>query len=375
MISRRSLFKTAALGAAAAATASFPADLFGSSWSEPARIPQPGGPVLLNSNENAYGPLPAVLELPNPFKDANRYPDGLAEQLTAKLAKLHKVGTDQVVLGCGSTEILKMAACAFTGPDRKLIMASPTFEAIEFYARAARAEVVKVPLIAESFAHNVAIMESEAAKGGGLVYICNPNNPTGSLTPRRTLENLIHSAPRNVYIVMDEAYHDFVPVSADYISFLATPVTDDRVIVARTFSKIYGMAGLRIGYAVTSPATGKLLRQHKVEDNTNEFALRCALASLDDTDEHDIAVLRNANDRAGFMRQAKLRNIPAIPSWTNFVMIDARRPVKEVIEHFKKNNIEIGRPFPPMDMWARISLGTPEQMKAFWSIWDQLPKV
>jgi histidinol-phosphate aminotransferase len=372
MISRRSLFKTAALGAAAAATATLPSDLFASAWSEPQRKNQVGGPILLNSNENAYGPLPAVLELPNPFKDANRYPDGLAEQLTEKLAKLHKVTTDQVVLGCGSTEILKMAACAFTGPERKLIMASPTFEAIEFYARATKAEVVKVPLIAESFAHNVAIMESEAEKRGGLVYICNPNNPTGSLTPRRTLENFIRTAPKDVYIVMDEAYHDFVPVSADYISFLTTPVNDDRLIVARTFSKIYGMAGLRLGYAVTSPATAKLLKQHKIEDNTNEFGLRCALASLDDTEEHEMAVMRNANDRAGFMRQAKLRNIPAIQSWTNFVMIDARRPVKEVIEDFKEHNIEIGRPFPPMDMWARISLGTPEQMTSFWAAWDKM---
>jgi histidinol-phosphate aminotransferase len=373
MISRRSLFKGAALGAAAAASATFPADFL--SWAEPPRETQPGGPVLLNSNENAYGPLPSVMALPNPFKDANRYPDASFDQLTEKLAKLHKVGSDQIVLGCGSTEILKMAACALTGPDRKLIMASPTFEAIGFYADAVKAPIVKVPLAAETYAHHLAGMASEAEKNGGLVYLCNPNNPTASLTPRRGLENFIRDLPRNVYVLLDEAYHDFVPVSADYISFLSTPVNDDRVIVARTFSKIYGMAGLRLGYAVASPKTAKLLSAHKLEDSANVFALRCGLASLDDTDGHAIAVLRNANDRGVFMSQAAARKIPVIPSWTNFVMINTFRPIRTVIDHFKKNNIRIGRPFPPMDTWARISLGTPDQMKSFWTVWDQMPKL
>lgn len=372
MISRRSFFKTAAIGTAAAATASLPVDLL--SWTEPPRTGQPGGPILLNANENAYGPLPSVLALPNPFKDANRYPDRTADLLKEKLAKMHKVGTDQVVVGCGSSEILKMAASAFTGPDRKLVMASPTFEAIGFYGRAVKAEVVNVPLTTESYAHNLAIMANEAEKNGGLVYVCNPNNPTGSLTPRRTIENFIRDLPKNVYILMDEAYHDFVPVSADYISFLTTPVNDDRLIVARTFSKIYGMAGLRLGYAVTSPKTAKLLSAQKLEDSANEFGLRCGLASLDDTEGHNMAALRNSNDRETFMHEAAARKVPAIPSWTNFVMINTLRPVREVIDHFKKNNVLIGRPFPPMDTWARISLGTPDQMKAFWTVWDKLGK-
>lgn len=372
MITRRSLFKTAALGAAAAATASFPSDLL--SWTEPQRVPQPGSPILLNSNENAYGPFPRVLRLPNPFQNANRYPDRNVDVLREKLAKLHKVGTDQVILGCGSTEVLRMAAAAFTGPGRKLVMASPTFEAIGSYAEAAGATLARVPLTFGSFAHNVAIMGSEAAKSGGLIYVCNPNNPTGSVTPRRTLENFIRDLPSNVYVLIDEAYHDFVPVSADYISFLDTPVNDERVIVARTFSKIYGLAGLRLGYGISSPQTVKLLTRQKLEDSANEFALRCALASLDDADDYEMAVMRNANDRAVFLHEAKVRKVPAITSWTNFVMIDCLRPIKTVIEHFKNNGILIGRPFPPMDTWARISLGTPEQMKAFWQVWDKTPK-
>src|SRR5262245_61687022 len=114
MLSRRSFFKTAGMSAAVAATASFPGELF--SWAEPQRTPQPGGPILLNSNENAYGPLPTVLAMKNPFQEANRYPDRGYDKLIDLLASQHKVNADQVTLGCGSTEILKMAASAFTGP-------------------------------------------------------------------------------------------------------------------------------------------------------------------------------------------------------------------------------------------------------------------
>ncbi len=372
MISRRSLFKAAGVSAAVAATSGFPNGLI--SWAEPLREQQPGGPILLNSNENAYGPFPSVLAMPNPFKDANRYPDFSVEQLTKKLAKLHNVSAEQIIVGCGSTEILKLAVSAFTGPGKKLVMASPTFEAVGFYANASKAEVVKIPLAA-SYAHSLVPMGIEAQKDPGLVYICNPNNPTGSVTPRRSLENFIRELPKNCYVLMDEAYHDFVTVSADYASFIEHSVNDDRVIVARTFSKIFGMAGLRLGYAVASPATAKLLRMHQQQDSINIFALRCGATSLDDPDERQIAAQRNNNDRDVFMHEASVRRISAIPSWTNFVMINTQRPVQTVIDHFAKNNIRIGRPFPPMDTYARISLGKPDQMKAFWAAWDKLPKL
>jgi histidinol-phosphate aminotransferase len=371
MISRRSLFKAAGVTAAVAATSGFPDSLL--AWAEPPREVQPGGPILLNSNENAYGPFPSVLAMANPFKDVNRYPDYSVEQLTKRLAKMHNVSADQIVVGCGSTEILKLAVTAFTGPGKKLVMASPTFEAVGYYAGATKAEVVKVPLAA-SYAHALVAMGNEAQKDPGLVYICNPNNPTGSVTPRRSLENFIRDLPKDCYVLMDEAYHDFVTVSADYASFIEHPVNDERVIVARTFSKIFGMAGLRLGYAVASPATARLLRLHQQQDSINIFALRCAVTSLDDPDERQLAAQRNNNDREAFTHEAAVRKIAIIPSWTNFVMLNTQRPVQTVIDHFAKNNIRIGRPFPPMDTFARISLGKPDQMKAFWTAWDKLPK-
>src|SRR5436305_639364 len=138
MLTRRTFFKTAGLGAAAAAASvSLPSDLL--AWAEPSRVPQPDGPILLNSNENAYGPFPSVLAMGNPFQGVNRYPDHHSDVITARLAALHRVPQDCVVPGCGSTEILKVAANAFLGPGRKLVMAAPTFEAMDHYAQVVHA--------------------------------------------------------------------------------------------------------------------------------------------------------------------------------------------------------------------------------------------
>lgn len=370
MLTRRNFFKAAGMGAAvAAASATLPSELF--AWAELPRVPQAGGPILLNSNENAYGPLASVLAMGNPYQEVNRYPDSYVELLTAKLAAVHKVDQKQVVTGCGSTEILRIAANAFLGSGKKLVMPSPTFEAIEDYAHVVRAEVVKVPLAA-NFAHDLGAMLRAASPDAGLVYICNPNNPTGNLTPRGDLEDFVAKLPKNTHVLIDEAYHDFVPATPDYASFIDRPVADSRVIVARTFSKIYGLAGMRLGYGIAAKETTKQISEHRLEDSLNVFVTRCALTSLDDSAGHQQAQQRNASDRDEFMRQVAARKLKAIPSTTNFVMINTNRPVRTVIDHFRKNNVAIGRPFPPLDTWARISLGKPDEMKEFWRVWDLL---
>jgi histidinol-phosphate aminotransferase len=369
MLTRRSFFKAAGLGAAVAASASFPKELL--AWTEPPRAPQPGGPISLNSNENAYGPFPGVLALPNPFQGVNRYPDHHSDLLSERLAAKHKVAVDQVVSGCGSTEILRVCANAFTGPGKKVIMAAPTFEAIGSYGATVHADIIKVPLAA-NFAHDLGAMLRAAGPDTGLVYICNPNNPTGNLTPRRDLEDFIAKLPKSTYVLMDEAYHDFVGANPDYISFLERPVNDNRVIVARTFSKIYGLAGMRCGYGIAAKETAGKMRQHRLQDSLNILVTRCALTSLDDSAAHQVAQQRNAADRDEFFHQAAARKLTAIPSSTNFVMISTNRPVRTVIDHFERNNVLIGRPFPPLDTYARISLGKPEEMKEFWRVWDLL---
>ena len=369
MLTRRSFFKTAGLGAAVAASASFPTDLL--AWAEPPRAPQPGGLVLLNSNENAYGPFPSVLAMENPFREANRYPGRRMDLLGERLAGLHKVAVDQVVTGCGSSEVLRMAASAFTGPGHKLITASPAFEAIGRYAHALHTEVVRVPL-ATDFTHDLGAMLKAAGPDTGLVYICNPNNPTANITPRKDLEDFIAKLPKNVMVLMDEAYHDFVGAGPDYVSFLDRPIHDDRVIVTRTFSKIYGLAGMRLGYGVGEKAVMKKMSEHRLSNPLNTLVIRCAMISLDDHAGHRAARERNTADREEFLRQVKARKLTAIPSEANFVMVHTDRPIREMIAHFRRNNVAIGRPFPPLDTYARISLGKPEEMKEFWRVWDLL---
>jgi histidinol-phosphate aminotransferase len=370
MLSRRTFFKTAGLAAAASAT--LPADLL--SWAEPRRVTQPGGPVLLNSNENAYGPFPSVLALSDPLEGFNRYPDHHSDLISERLADRHKVKQENVVTGCGSTDILRVAANAYLGPGKKLVMAAPTFEAIGRYGEAAKAEVIKVPL-APDFTHDLAAMLGAAGSDTGLVYICNPNNPTGNITPRADLEDFIRKLAGRTRVLIDEAYHDFVPAGPQYASFIDRPVGNERVIVARTFSKIYGLAGMRLGYGVGAKSTIEEIRRYRTEDCLNVCVMRCALTSLDDAASYQKAVQRNAADRGEFMRQAAARKIQTISSAANFVMMNARRPAQTVIDHFKTKNVLIGRAFPPMDTYVRISLGTPTQMQQFWQAWDSMSNV
>ncbi len=371
MLTRRTFFKTAGFGAAAAAavSGSLPTELL--AWAEPPRTPVPGGPVLLNSNENPYGPLPGVMAMGNPFLDVNRYPGRHVRELEERLSALCKVGPDNLVIGCGSGEILRVAANAFTGPGKRVITASPTFEAIGSFARVVHGEPVTVPLAA-NYEHDLGAMLQAAGPDAGLIYICNPNNPTGNVTPRADIEDFIRKAPKNARVLVDEAYHDFATTTPSYVSFLERPLDDDRLIVARTFSKIYGLAGMRLGYAVTSKQTARQMREHSLSFSANAFVIRCALVSLDDSAGHQMAQQRNATDREEFMRQVSTRKLKAIPSAANFVMVDTGRPIRGVIDYFKKNNVEIGRPFPPLDTHARISLGKPEEMKEFWRVWDSM---
>jgi histidinol-phosphate aminotransferase len=349
----------------------------------PFAAPAEDGPVLLNSNENPYGPFPSVLAMRDPLEGANRYPDHRSGAITEKIAAINHVTTDRVVTGCGSTEILRMCAEAFSGPRRKVVMAAPTFEALAYYAETANAQVVKVPLTAK-YEHDAEAMLKAAGSDAGLVYICNPNNPTASVTPFEQIHYLLMKLPRTTYVLVDEAYHDFAEVPVDsskpnfrlvapaYVSLMNNPAAGENVIVARTFSKIYGLAGMRLGYAVATRETAQKLRAQKLEDDLNATVIRCALTSLDDTAGHEQARQRNQRDREEFMRQAQARGLKTIPSFTNFVMVETGRPVRSVIGHFRKNGVEIGRPFPPFDNWARISLGTPEQMTTFWRVWDMM---
>jgi histidinol-phosphate aminotransferase len=367
-LSRRSFLQRATAGAGAAALLQVPfaEKLFASP--EPHRQARASNEILLNANENAYGPLPSAMKaMQEALVRANRYPD--PDGLAARIAAYNHVDPKQIMLGTGSTEVLRACAQAYTGPGKNIVVGDPSFEALPMFAEALGAEIRKVPLTS-SYAHDLEAMAQRVDGNTGVVYICNPNNPTASITPAKDIEAFLSKIPGNAVVLLDEAYHHFAMGQPDYQSFMDH--AGDRVIIARTFSKIYGMAGMRLGYAVAAPATIDKISNYQLIMNMNQVSIAGAMASLDDDSAMHLASQRNATDRTEFSKQAASRNVTVIPSYANFVMVKTGRPVKEVIEAFKKENVLIGRPFPPMLDWIRVSLALPDQMKTYWSVWDRL---
>ncbi len=344
--------------------------------SEP-KQPLPGapasGPTLLNCNENAYGPSPKVLAV---IRDAAatscRYPRGEYDALRKMLADLHKVKPEQIVLGSGSSEILRMAGAAYLGPNKKLILPNPTYPFLGNYAEANGIPVLKVPLT-KLREHDTDAMLAGADSSTGLVYICNPNNPTGTLTPRQNIESLIGKLPADVMILVDEAYHHYVSAGTAYRSFLDHPLGDPRVVVSRTFSTIYGLAGLRIGYSVSSVDVAGRLAALRLQNGVAILSVKAAMAALKDTAYVRMAAKRNADDRQEFMNHANARMLRAIDSHANFVLLNTVRPAGEVIAHLEKNGVLVAPPIPAMEKYIRVSLGTPAEIKEFWRVWDLMP--
>src|SRR5215475_4259351 len=241
------------------------------------------GMVRLSANENPYGPSSHAHEaMKNSHGACNRYPDEANDVLIDKIAKINNITRDQIVLGDGSSEILKICAETFTGPTQgKLIAADPTFESILEYSKANGAEVVKVPLTS-SHTHDLEKMGAASQKG--LIYICNPNNPTASITPKNDIRDFIAKTSSDTMILVDEAYFHYAD-SPDYESVIPLVKDHPNLMVARTFSKIYGMAGLRCGYCVAQRETIDRMRPFQMWDSVNIMALAAASARLDDPDQ------------------------------------------------------------------------------------------
>ena len=366
--SRRAFLQILGMGAAAGIAAESPGSVGNGNADSGGEV----SAIRLDNNENAYGPSEKVVEaIRRAVSESNRYPDRYYAELVARIAKLHHVREEQVVLGAGSTEILRVASCTFLGKDKPLIQAVPTYPAIESYARATGADVISDPLN-NRFQHDLDAMLAHA-NGAGLVYICNPNSPTATLTPRSDLESFISRLPESSYVLIDEAYHDYVVKSSVYASFLDRPLNDERVIVSRTFSHAYGLAGLRVGYGIASADVAKRMRAFVTQESVSVVAARAAIAALDDTAGLSESVKRNADARQAFRNLATTRSLKPVDSHANFVMMNTYNPANMLIHHFRQNNILIAPVSLTMDTYIRVSLGRPEEMAAFWRAWDTLP--
>lgn len=339
------------------------------------------GFVRLSANENPFGPSAKALQaMVEAHGLSNRYPDSHEAELIDALGRLNGVSSNQILLGDGSGEILKLAACAFTGPagssrgacgSGPLVAADPTFEAILNHAAIGGAEVIKVPLTS-TYSHDLEKMGAAAQKGG-LVYICNPNNPTASITQKSELRTFIEKTPPDTRILVDEAYFHYAD-NPDYASVIPLVEHFPNLIVARTFSKIYGMAGLRCGYAVAQSATIERMRKHEPWDSVNIMAITAALASLSDGEQVINGQRQNKENRAFTVAELEKLGHKQVPSQANFIMFDVGRPVVPVIKSMKERKVEVGRLFPAMPNHMRLTIGKRSEMETFLTEFKQVMK-
>jgi histidinol-phosphate aminotransferase len=358
------------LGAGAAAAVVRPRLSFAKPTQAVAIPSESGDIVRLSANENPYGPSPKGLQaITDSLGLTCRYPDEHNNILIDKLAKMNGVNHDQILLGDGSSEILKLCAETFTGPQNgKLVVADPTFEAILNYAGANAAGVVKVPLT-PTFAHDLPKMLGSAK--GGLIYICNPNNPTASITPKNELHNFIAQTPPDTMILVDEAYFHYAD-SPDYESVIPLVKDHGNLIVSRTFSKIYGMAGLRCGYGVAQKATVDRMRPNQMWDSVNCMALAAATASLDDPDQVPNGQRANREAKQFVTSELNKMGYKQIPSQANFIMFDCKRSVVPIIKAMKEQKVHVGRLFPALPNYMRLTIGKRSEMETFLAAFRQV---
>lgn len=327
--------------------------------------PKSQGPPLihLDRNENPYGPIPSALRAAvEAAQLGHRYPTN-AQDLVEALAGHHQVGRENVLLGIGSGELLRAAVPAFSGPTRPLVAPAPTFETCSQFARRLNHPLREIPVDA-SLRLDLTGLE-DAAGGAGLLYLCNPNNPTGSIVPTKDIAALIDRlqgrSPETVTL-LDEAYHHFV-ADRVYETMAARAARDRRLVVTRTFSKIHGLAGLRIGYAVGHRDTLELLRLHMTSAYVPVTSTAAALAALADGAETRRQVERNHQTRALTVKFFEGLGYEVVPSEANFVMVGIKRDAAVFQEACKAKGVSVGRPFPPLRQHARITIGTPEEMR------------
>ncbi|MCW5515403.1 pyridoxal phosphate-dependent aminotransferase [Muriicola sp. Z0-33] len=329
-------------------------------------IPEPWNSntiAKLNSNENPYGPSKRVREvLTNSFDIACRYPFGVLRELVQMIAEKEGVTKDHVVVCGGSTEGLKVAGLLYGKNEAEVIAADPTFQSLMRYSENFGGKVHRVP-VNDVLEHDLDQMAGKINSKTGLIFLCNPNNPTGTLIKKDQLKDFCTSFDKKAMIFSDEAYYDFI-TEPDYPSMVTLVKEGRNVIVSKTFSKVYGMAGLRIGYLIAKPEIASKLKAG-VMAMSNTLAIEAAKEALRDDDFYKFSLLKNMEAKATVYNTLDEIGLEYVKSHTNFVFFKTGRPISEVMAAMKNEGVLIGRPFPPMLDWARISTGTTEQMLHF----------
>lgn len=386
-LTRRSFVRTAGLGAAGALGASFIGargreNFIWSALEAPLQAVEPGM-IVISSNENPMGPGQKVLDAIQAAFGANgsqpgRY-SGSARDLIDVLAKKHAVKPENIVLGCGSTQILRTVTHVFTAKDKPLVATIPTYEECADYAKLMGHQVIGVSLDSE-FKPDLDKF-ADAAKGAGLVFYCNPSNPSATFVGAKATRDFlarVNSSSPDTTILVDEAYFEYV-TNPDQETFIPMAVQNPRVIVARTFSKAYGMAGLRIGYAVGHAETIKKMSGWDAGTGTstmNVLAMHAAIAAVQQSDDFIIEErARNAAVRDFAMKWFADRGMKPTDSQANFMFVNVGRPCKEFRDACRAKKVVVARDFPPFEKThCRIAFGTMDEMKAAVKVFDEVLK-
>jgi histidinol-phosphate aminotransferase len=363
-LTRRGFMASAAIGAASIGLG-FPSNVSGISRDPEVDTSAGPDPLRLNRNESPYGLAPAAAEALKNAVDPKsfRYPIEEPKVLVEAIAKRFGVEKENVILGYGSTEILKMATESFCNSARGALVAEPTFEAVVGYCPFIHARAQKIKLNADH-KHDLPRM-LRASHAAGMIFFCNPSNPAGTFIGKQETERFIRRLPRGPVVLADEAYAEYV-TDPDYESCVRLVKEGLPVVVSRTFSKIYGMAGLRVGYAIGRKDLIKRMAKRQMVNNPNQLAIAATLAALKSDGEFVDRIRKlNAEVRDYMRQEVTAMGLQYIPSQTNFIMIGVARPAQPLIDELKKRKINVGRLFPSMPEHLRVSFGTMAEMKTF----------
>jgi histidinol-phosphate aminotransferase len=331
--------------------------------------------VWLNANENPLGPPESSLAaMADVLSSSGRYHYQEVGDLYAALAAGEDLQAENITAGSGSSEVLNAAVDAFTAPDRPLVVMQPTYEGPPETARALGRQVIQVPLLPDYSADVRKIAAAADKTHAGLIYLCNPNNPTASITPKAGISWLAQNLPSDTVFLVDEAYIHFGE-SPELESAMPFVRRGKNVVVARTFSKIYGMAGVRAGFACAPPGLIERMRPFRI-NVLSVIAMRAVMAALKESPtlvpERRAINSRVRGDLCAWLRE---RHVPYIEPQANFMMIDVGRNAREFITKMPPLGVAVGRPFPPLDNMLRVTIGTQPEMQKFRDVFWRVYKV
>ncbi|HEY3355784.1 MAG TPA: histidinol-phosphate transaminase [Polyangia bacterium] len=320
------------------------------------------GAIKLASNENPLGPSPkAVAAMHAALKDAHLYPEGTSFYLREALARKHGVTSEEVICGSGGYELLELLVRTFCTPEDEVLYGQPSFVCYQLAAQEHGVRGVAVPLDGE-YRYDVAALLAQVTPRTKVLFLANPNNPTGSYLPRADFERLLFDLPPSVILAVDEAYFEYVQ-AGDYPDSMRYRNARERLISFRTFSKIFGLAGLRIGYAVASPEMIGYMNRVRPPFNVTTIAQAGALAALDDHDHVTRTREVTLSGRAYLMTALAKLGVRAYPSQANFIFVDVGRPSAPVYEALLRQGV-IVRPIGGPRHF-RVSVGRPEENERF----------